>query len=850
VLSVRGPAGLLLAVLAGLLLVTGAGAAPPPVPGEKAALAAVKQAVKLGALDRATAAAARAEIARAVHLARVLPLGRRVHVEVALQEAGALAGRLTKPRALAVFGQLRANDDYFARHSAPPSGTDITDADGIVYRYFPGLCFEFHPLANFSALNAQVARKDPAATARLADALVARGVPRRGGGIGWEYYFRFDGGRPPWLSGMAQSVAAQAFARAASLVPVESAAFLREAGAAYRAIPAGLMTKVSAGPWIRLYSFTTVAVLNAQLQSVLSLESYAKATGDSVAAALAAQMEQTAAAALSRFDTGYWTYYSLAGDSSPLSYHKYVVQLLQRLAPDDSRFAAAADRFAAYLREPPAFQLANAPAGELRFWLSKPASVSITTATGSAMRLSLGGGWHTLRWREPAHSGIYGIKVSAIGPAGNSASFAALPLVRVTSAPRATAPRATASAGAASAATPPAFAVGAGIDAPAQSTQAQSLGLRLVRSTVPWQSGQTAPDSGVVAPLQAIPSDLGLVVELSTSQLPASDTDRAALASYAASLASQVPSLRDLVLTPAPSAATAAAYADALASIRAAVKAVRSDVAVGPSVDGSAPKPQQTTFALAKELAQDGAPADVVAFRPAADSRSGKWTAGDVGRLESALAKSLQTAPPVLLDAVATPTIVPQAELGAYAGGPPPTDGAVSPASQASAYDTAIGAASCSPNVVGLLLDRLVDDGATPQPATGLYYASGDPKPSAAAVKGVIAEVGRGAVVCPGMAATVTPTGLTFPQQLATSSPAAVTLGCSRDCLYLVTLDRADGRPVAATRGALTGGASPQTIVLPKRKLPPGRYRLDVRLVSRVNPGALTRLLSPFLTVG
>jgi hypothetical protein len=163
-------------------------------------------------------------------------------------------------------------------------------------------------------------------------------------------------------------------------------------------------------------------------------------------------------------------------------------------------------------------------------------------------------------------------------------------------------------------------------------------------------------------------------------------------------------------------------------------------------------------------------------------------------------------------------------------------------------YGNAVGAASCSPNVAGVLLPRLVDDGATPQPATGIYYASGDPKPAVAAVKGAIASAVRGAVVCPGTSAKVTPTTLTFPQDL--SSPVSVSLGCDRDCLYLVTLDRADGRPVAASRGSLPGGATAQSVVLPQRRLAAGKYRVDVRLVSGVNPGVLTRKRSPFLTTG
>ncbi len=817
------------------------------MPGEQAALAAVKDAVAAGRLSGAVAKADRAEIARAVHLARVLPSGRRVHVEVALEQIGALGRNLTGPRAVAVFGQLRANDEYFAAHDAPRNGTDITDADGVVYRYFPGRCFEFHPLANVAALNAHVLAKDVDATNRLAAALAARGVPRRGGAVVWEYYFPF-GGRPPWVSGMAQAVGAQAFARAASLLPDESAALLHEATAAFRAV-SGLTTKVAAGPWIRLYSFSSNPVLNAQLQSVLSLETYAQATGDAAATSLAAQMQQAAAATLSRFDTGYWSYYSLAGNPSPLSYQKFVVQLLHKLAPADPRFARAGDRFAAYLRQPPAFKLASAAAGSLRFWLSKPASVSASTPAGRSVRLFLDAGWHTLRWGEPKRAGFYRVSVTAVDPAGNRASFSALPIVRVPSSRQPATLARGLSGAAAPAATPP-FAVGVGIDDPSQAALAGSLGLQLVRLAVAWQPGQTTPDPAVVAELQSLGPGVGLVLELSAAQLPSDDSGRAALAHYAASLAQQTPALRDLVLTPAPSLSTASAYADALAAVRAAVVAARADVAVGPSFDGSTAQPQSTALALAQELAHDGAGADLVSFQPAPFPAAGAWAVGDLAPLESALAKGLGTAPPVLLEAEATPTTVPAPESGAYAGGAPPTAGAVSPAEQGSTYAAEIGAASCSPNVSGLLLDRLVDDGAEPEPATGLYYASGHAKASAAAVKLAIRTVARGATVCPGLAARVTPTALTFPEQLSSSSGASVGLGCDRDCLYLVTLDRADGKPVVARRGALNGGDAAKTVTLPKQKLPTGAYRLDVRLVSRVDPGTVTTRRSALLTAG
>jgi hypothetical protein len=110
--------------------------------------------------------------------------------------------------------------------------------------------------------------------------------------------------------------------------------------------------------------------------------------------------------------------------------------------------------------------------------------------------------------------------------------------------------------------------------------------------------------------------------------------------------------------------------------------------------------------------------------------------------------------------------------------------------------------------------------------------------------------VARGAVVCPGVRAHVTPTTLTFPDQLSRGAPASIVLGCNRDCLYLATLDRADGRPVVARRGSVNGGDPAKTITLPKTTLRPGGYRLDIRLVSRVGPSAVTRQRSALLTVG
>ena len=171
-------------------------------------------------------------------------------------------------------------------------------------------------------------------------------------------------------------------------------------------------------------------MLNAQLQAVISLASYATDSEDTGARGARDAHGESAAAMLASFDTGYWTYYALPRDYSDLDYQTYVVQLLTKLAPEDPRFADASKRFATYKKQPPAFKLGTAGVGQVRFWLSKPSTVSVTSAAGPSRRLSLGDGWHTLAWPEPKRPGIYAVKLSAVDRAGNQSAFEALPIVR------------------------------------------------------------------------------------------------------------------------------------------------------------------------------------------------------------------------------------------------------------------------------------------------------------------------------------------------------------------------------------------------------------------------------------
>ena len=80
------------------------------------------------------------------------------------------------------------------------------------------------------------------------------------------------------------------------------------------------------------YSYSDMAVLNAQLQSIVSLAEYARLTDDAQAKQYVASLSTAARTLLPQFDTGCWSLYSFGGSPAPDNYHRYHVNLLERLA--------------------------------------------------------------------------------------------------------------------------------------------------------------------------------------------------------------------------------------------------------------------------------------------------------------------------------------------------------------------------------------------------------------------------------------------------------------------------------------------------------------------------------------
>jgi hypothetical protein len=391
----------------------------------------IDQAVSRGHLDPEGAVTYKASLTRAYSIWGKLNGQRAKELEGVIRDVAAQWRTYNRPRALTLFSMLEFNADHFASHGPLSSGRDAQDDEGVVYRSFPDHGLQFHPLANFAKLNSYLGANRLEEASLLGLALIARGVPK-GDSLSWEYNFQFGSGRPPWTSGMAQAVAAQAFGR--GMAKLGDPGFAAAAQKAYRAIPGKLVRSLPEGLFIKLYSFSDLAVLNAHLQAVVSLEDYALALEDPLGQGLAGQLRASAAALLPKFDTGAWTLYALGANESTLDYQRYVVSLLKRIGArnKDPFWTDYGNKFASYEDVPPA--LTPLPAGpavyprpvdgwrdnaDVRFTLSKISRV--TVQVGSARRtLLVGRGQKSIEvYPGKVPPGTYAVKVHATDLAGN-----------------------------------------------------------------------------------------------------------------------------------------------------------------------------------------------------------------------------------------------------------------------------------------------------------------------------------------------------------------------------------------------------------------------------------------------
>ena len=366
-----------------------------------------------------------------------------------------LAGVLATVQGIAARGQMRAsrlyplfltlqrNAEWWSSEPLLATGQRVTfSGSELVWQYVPGQGIQLHPLANFGKLNAYAkgSRRNNARNTLLLDELMSVAVPR-GGGLAWEYYFTFDGGSPPWVSGLAQGTGLQAIARSAAkldrmpeLLPkIQQGLKLFE-----QAPPTGVRVETPDGVHYAQYSFwPSLHILNGFVQSLVGLYDVAEITGDARAAELFAAGDRTARKEVPTFDTGAWSYYSRGAITreSDLSYHTLLRDFLTGLCDrtQEPVYCDAELHFTTYLEVPPELavrttRLRGGKAGTLKFSLSKISrtTVRVTAPDGESVLSvaagTVGRGTRTIAWTPPRKAGIYTVRVDATDLAGNAGS--------------------------------------------------------------------------------------------------------------------------------------------------------------------------------------------------------------------------------------------------------------------------------------------------------------------------------------------------------------------------------------------------------------------------------------------
>lgn len=360
-------------------------------------------------------------------------------------DAVAASGRLTAARLPMAFLTIDRNRAWWTAGRLLGYGERVYfPGSDLVWQSYPGQGIQVQWLGTFGRANALFTggdRYNDRLAALLAEA-TALAAPR-GGGIAWEYWFRFDSGSPPWVSALAQGTALQAYGRAAvrlgdtALFGVGRSAL----GIFQQPAPDGVRVTTPAGAHYLIYSFAPhLHVLNGFIQALNGLHDFGKLANEPIARQLFAEGEAEARIEVPKHDTGAWSLYSQARESD-LGYHRLLRDFLQGLCdrltadgePDPKVYCDTATRFTKDLVTRPRIALLAVRPSKPRaraavtvpFTLSKISSVTTRVTyrgkliAGKAVRY--GHGRHAVVF-TPRKPGSYAISVRAIDLAGNAAA--------------------------------------------------------------------------------------------------------------------------------------------------------------------------------------------------------------------------------------------------------------------------------------------------------------------------------------------------------------------------------------------------------------------------------------------
>jgi hypothetical protein len=371
-------------------------------------------------------------------------------------EAMAAKGQLIVSRLPVVFTTVERNRQFWTTHSLPGASTRVSfTGSRLVWEYYPGQGIEIQWLGTFGEANGYYLSHQTTALREVLDEAIALAT-HRAGGIAWEYLFEFDGGVPPWSSGLSQGTALQALSRAYSRT--HEAQFIdaaKEALGIFRTRPpSGVLVRTHAGSHYLEYTYApSERILNGFIQSLVGLYEYAKLSGDPEGQRLFEAGDAEARAETPHYDTGAWSLYDQHSESD-LSYHELLAEFLEHLCertktgeplasvhapiPGDEIYCTTAKRFREDVKTAPVIALLTKSLGTnqragVQLKLSKVATVSMSISLSGrtvwSNSATVEGGRPRLLWVTPSKPGTYTVTLKARDLAGNEASASGTILV-------------------------------------------------------------------------------------------------------------------------------------------------------------------------------------------------------------------------------------------------------------------------------------------------------------------------------------------------------------------------------------------------------------------------------------
>ncbi|MGH2912675.1 MAG: D-glucuronyl C5-epimerase family protein [Solirubrobacteraceae bacterium] len=361
-------------------------------------------------------------------------------------EAMAAKGQLIQSRLPVVFTTVEGNRQWWTTQALPGASQRVSFAGSrLVWEYYPGQGIEIQWLGTFGEANGYYNSHQTTALKEVLNEAIALAT-RRAGGIAWEYMFQFDGGLPPWTSGLSQGTALQALSRAYSRT--HEAEFLdaaKEALGIFKTHPStGVRVTTPVGAHYLEYTYApSERILNGFVQSLVGLYEYAKLTGDPLGQQLFEAGDAEARVEVPHYDTGAWSLYDQSSESN-LNYHELLAEFLEHLCERTSKgepltptagqiagdeiYCTTAKRFREDEKTPPALELlthtlhAKERAG-VQMKLSKISTVSMKIKFGAKTvwtnTVTVEGGKPRLLWVTPSKTGLYSVELRATDLAGN-----------------------------------------------------------------------------------------------------------------------------------------------------------------------------------------------------------------------------------------------------------------------------------------------------------------------------------------------------------------------------------------------------------------------------------------------